>query len=278
MKEIVLLFNFISNWMIQPPSNSPQRQTRLRLPFENRPSDIGVWSYDHRIGLCSMVIFMLVLGIIFVSAKITIGSRIQIDGFIIDLHEPPKPIEQQEPEEKRLTEQDFSDVKNLTSNENAKELNEKLRDDRGTKASEIYNEADKVQQKIRANRESYESGLREEQAMIDAKNKDKQTTKREDTKVKGRVTVSFSLVNPLRSSDKLVVPAYRCEGGGEIVVNITVNNNGQVTSASIDKSRSDTDNCMTTTALNAARGSRFNVDSSAPSRHDGTISYIFIPQ
>lgn len=264
--------------MTHPSPNSPQRQTRLRLPFENRPSDIGVWSYDHRIGLCSMVIFMLVLGIIFISAKITIGSRIQIDGFIIDIQEPPEPIEEQKPEEKQLTEQDFSDVKNLTSNQNAKQLNEQLRDDRGTKASEIYNEADKVQQKIRANRESYESGLREEQAMIDAKNKGKETVKREDTKVKGRVTVSFSLMNPVRSSERLVVPAYRCEGGGEVVVNITVNNNGQVTSASIDKSRSENDNCMTTTALNAARGSRFNVDSSAPSRHEGTISYIFIPQ
>ena len=38
------------------------------------------------------------------------------------------------------------------------------------------------------------------------------------------------------------------------------------------------DECMRETALQAARGSLFNIDASAPARHNGTITYIFIPQ
>lgn len=49
----------------------------------------------------------------------------------------------------------------------------------------------------------------------------------QDRKVKGRVTVSFSLTDPVRTSRYLAVPAYKCEGGGEVVVEITVNRGGR---------------------------------------------------
>jgi TonB family protein len=73
----------------------------------------------------------------------------------------------------------------------------------------------------------------------------------------------------------LDVPAYRCEGGGEVVVRITVNPAGDVTAASI---LSGGDECMRSTALQSARKSRFDINNSAPTRQNGTITYIFIPQ
>lgn len=35
------------------PDNKPKtvRRPRLKLPFDNRKEDAGVWAYDHRIGL-----------------------------------------------------------------------------------------------------------------------------------------------------------------------------------------------------------------------------------
>ena len=98
---------------------------------------------------------------------------------------------------------------------------------------------------------------------------------RQDRKVKGRVTVSFSLTDPVRTSRSLNIPAYRCEGGGDVVVEITVNRAGEVVNARV---QSGGDECMRESALRAARVSRFNIDQSAPARQQGTITYIFIPQ
>ena len=73
----------------------------------------------------------------------------------------------------------------------------------------------------------------------------------------------------------LAVPAYKCEGGGEVVVEITVNRAGDVTNARVVEGG---DECMRSSALGSARRSRFNIDDSAPARQQGTITYIFIPQ
>ena len=82
------------------------------------------------------------------------------------------------------------------------------------------------------------------------------------------MTVSFSLVDPVRHARHLVVPAYQCEGGGEVVVRITVNRAGEVTHASVASGG----------AVRAARNSVFDINDAAPARHTGTITYIFIPQ
>ena len=84
--------------------------------------------------------------------------------------------------------------------------------------------------------------------------------------------------NRLRHSVHLEVPAYRCRRGGTVVVNITVNRNGNVVSASVDKGLSETDECMQQTAVGAARSSRFDINTSAPERQSGTITYVFVAQ
>lgn len=47
------------------------------------------------------------------------------------------------------------------------------------------------------------------------------------------MTVSFSLTDPVRTSRSLNIPAYRCEGGGDVVVEITVNRAGEVVNARV---------------------------------------------
>ena len=127
---------------------------------------------------------------------------------------------------------------------------------------------------MRANREAYEAGLAEERAIRERRGREEGAEHR-DSKVKGRVTVSFSLTDPVRTSRWLEVPAYQCEGGGEVIVTITVNRAGEVTAARVSEGGDD---CMREAALRAARSSLFNIDSSAPARQNGTITYIFIPQ
>lgn len=257
------------------------RGQKLRLPFENRPTDVGSWSYDHRFGLCVTVIFFLLIGIVVLSVKIRVKS-IQVVGYVLNIQIPeldiiePKP--EPKPKDKVLTREDFSDVKNAISNEQAEESDQDSESQDEFKES-LLNEAKDAVEGTSSNREAYEQGLRDEQAIIDSKrNKPKEAEKRENVKVAGNVTVSFSFVDPIRQSVDHDVPAYMCEGGGTVVINATVNHNGDVVAASVDKKLSTSDECITSTALKAAKGFRFNVDSSAPNRHQGTIKYIFIPQ
>ena len=238
------------------------RRPKLRLPFDNRREDAGEWAFDHRAGLCVTLIAYLLLAIAFVGAKIVVGGRPAAQGFYIDLQQ----LEQLAAEKERLEREvrrrqqqepiDWKSIRNDVSNENAK-LDESLRDDRGTNTAALNDAADAAQERMRANREAYERG------------------ESSDRKVQGRVTVSFSLVDPVRHARHLVVPAYQCEGGGEVVVRITVNRAGEVTHASV---ASGGDDCMRETAVRAARNSVFDINDAAPARHTGTITYIFIPQ
>lgn len=261
------------------PDNKPKpvRRPRLKLPFDNRKEDAGVWAYDHRIGLCVTIIAYLVLMIAFVSSKIVVGRKPHTQGMYIDL----QTLAELEKERDRLQQQvrdrqqdpiDWKSVQNQVSNENA--LNEKLRDDRGTNAAALNDAAAEAARRMQANREAYEQGLAEERA-IRERNGAGEDTEHQDRKVKGRVTVSFSLTDPVRTSRSLNIPAYRCEGGGDVVVEITVNRAGDVVNARV---QSGGDECMRESALRAARVSRFNIDDSAPARQQGTITYIFIPQ
>ena len=241
------------------PTPEPEKRVkrpRLRLPFEKRKQDAGSWTYDHRIGLCVTLIAYLVLMIAFVSSKIVVGRKPHTQGMYIDLQTLAE-LEQERDRLERLARErqeqdpiDWRSIQNQVSNENA--LNEKLRDDRGTNAAAL-NEERAIRQRRGAGEDS----------------------EHQDRKVKGRVTVSFSLTDPVRTSRYLAVPAYKCEGGGEVVVEITVNRAGDVTNARVVEGG---DECMRSSALGSARRSRFNIDDSAPARQQGTITYIFIPQ
>lgn len=256
----------------------PARRPRLRLPFDDRREDAGTWAYDHRMGLCITLIAYLVLMIVFVSSKIVVGRRTSAQGMYIDLQS----LAELEKERDRLQEEvrqrqqeeplDWKSIRNAASNENA--LDEQLKDDRGTNTAALNEAAAEAADRMRANREAYEQGLAEE-AAIRQRTGTEEGSEHQDRKVKGRVTVSFSLTDPVRTSRHLVVPAYQCEGGGDVEVEIGVNRSGEVVSARVVYGG---DACMRETALRAARASLFNIDPSAPAKQSGTITYIFIPQ
>lgn len=82
----------------------------------------------------------------------------------------------------------------------------------------------------------------------------KEGEKESGVKQKGSVLISYWL--PGRRDVSLYMPAYQCEGGGEVTVNITVNRNGKVVSASMKESSTNS-SCINDMAILAARNSRF---------------------
>ena len=285
--KIVILRDFVTNSTpmsadndnSKAPQSQPQRPQRIRLPFDNSREDAGEWAYDHRIGLCVTIIAYLVLGIIFVGSKLTLGRGSHTDGIYIDLSE----VELLEQERDRLLEEvkrnnsniDWSQFRNLQSNDNV--LDERLDNDHGPKSAELRESAADAAASMQSNREAYEQGLAEADALgrRPAEGDSKQTEQLNSDRRLSNVTVTLSLKDPVRYRRHLVVPAYQCEGGGEVVVSITVNRAGEVIAASVI---SGGDECMRSASLRAARNSTVNIDETAPIKQQGTITYIFIPQ
>jgi TonB family protein len=252
------------------------RKQRLKLPFMRRRTDPVTWIYDHRAGVFSLVALALVMATVFIGSRIVIRTEHRSDGIIVDvqtLEELQREIAQRQRENRMLqSEIDAQHIRNAISNEGADE------NDRPTNLSALNEDIDRTNQNLRGSREAWDQGLERIESMRGEKDATGEKNVNRDSRVKGTVQISFSLVNPTRYQVDLINPGYRCERGGQVTVRITVNRGGDVVAAEVDKASSTNDVCMHETALDAARRSRFDVNQTAPERHTGTITYLFIPQ
>ena len=300
LKEIVLLFGFYRETMQETSKPAPParpvppnvRPPRPRLPFEKGPTDLGSWAYEHRVGLCCMIIAYLAFGIVFVSVKIAMNQERVEGAMYIDLTDMQQALEtlQQQVPEQQDEGDDFSNVKNRISDENGRSesVGRTTVSTAGGGASSsksiadfmegLDEEAAAVAGRVKASQDGFAKGRREEQEMIarsKAQREAKEGEKESGVKQKGSVLISYWL--PGRRDVSLYMPAYQCEGGGEVTVNITVNRNGKVVSASMKESSTNS-SCINDMAILAARNSRFNVDDTGSDKQSGTITYIFVPQ
>ena len=300
LKEIVLLFGFYRETMQETSKPAPParpvppnvRPPRPRLPFEKGPTDLGSWAYEHRVGLCCMIIAYLAFVIVFVSVKIAMNQERVEGAMYIDLTDMQQALEtlQQQVPEQQDEGDDFSNVKNRISDENGRSesVGRTTASTAGGGASSsksiadfmegLDEEAAAVAGRVKASQDAFAKGRREEQEMIarsKAQREAKEGEKESGVKQKGSVLISYWL--PGRRDVSLYMPAYQCEGGGEVTVNITVNRNGKVVSASMKESSTNS-SCINDMAILAARNSRFNVDDTGSDKQSGTITYIFVPQ
>lgn len=89
---------------------------------------------------------------------------------------------------------------------------------------------------------------------------------------KRRTSVSYSLVD--RNNYRLPPPIYTCIEGGKVVINITVDSNGNVVEADFNAKSSGTSNgCLVDNAITYALKAKFN--SSDKDTQKGTITYLF---
>lgn len=92
----------------------------------------------------------------------------------------------------------------------------------------------------------------------------------------GDSNIEYQLEN--RYHLRLPIPIYLARGGGTVIVDISVNRQGRVVSATPRQNRSITDEQIYLYAQAAAQRTVFNADSKAPSIQNGTIRYTFVPQ
>lgn len=150
-----------------------------------------------------------------------------------------------------------------------------LRDDRNTDAEALYADAERLRNKLRNGTRSAAEEDMENEA-VDPGNNPSDNIDTGDNGYRGPSVISYSLDG--RKASRLSIPAYRCIGGGDVTVIISVDNSGNVVNARIHDDVSSDDRCLREFALRAARLSRFSSSSTAPLRQKGEIVYRFIPQ
>lgn len=146
-----------------------------------------------------------------------------------------------------------------------------LKDDRGTDAKQLYEDAARLQKELSQGfdvpNEDVAEVFRKDEA---PRKEEKQST------YSGPSVLSWNLEG--RKASKLPIPAYRCMGAGEVTVLIAVDPTGTVMMAKVDESCSSRDGCLRNFAVRAARMSRFSASQDAPAKQMGSITYSFIAQ
>jgi TonB family protein len=236
-------------------------------------------------GFLGTVILHLVVGIIFFSAKLS-GIYSQTAQIVV---ETPESVRQEQEElKKQPTKQELLDKRADAF------IASQIRSNRGVNQSShdpAANEKDlqQIQEDI-ANAQKQISSVQENLDRQDRmKESDDEDSKpivsapKKTEKIQGKLAVYkgptniyFDLAN--RRDLELYVPVYKCQGNGRVVINIIVNQSGDVENAQINKAKSDMDDCLFDAALDAAQRSRFNSDEKSPAKQKGSITYIFVAQ
>jgi TonB family protein len=90
-------------------------------------------------------------------------------------------------------------------------------------------------------------------------------------------TASYELAG--RNDLELPAPSYTCRTEGRVVVDIKVNQKGEVKSATLNTFRSNTTNeCLVNSAIQYAKRARFNQNFNAASLQSGTITFVYARQ
>ena len=238
----------------------------------------------NKVGILSTIVIHLLLITLFMVVQFgnlrKQKEKQQIFVDFVDLEELQKQVDQQKEEVKKLAQKELakeiqSQTRNIAVNEAEKEANQNI----DKMVNDIKSE---LNIKDRANASE----------VIAPKNEDKNDKKPNDaakkpdftinekgerTFYKGATTISFFLEG--RTHVYLPVPVYKCQGSGKVVMDIVVNTNGYVMSASINKAESKiTEDCLVEAANRAALTARFNASGAAPNKQKGRISYTFIAQ
>jgi TonB family protein len=101
-----------------------------------------------------------------------------------------------------------------------------------------------------------------------------QTKKKEAPESSNRKsTIRYSLVD--RTDEFLPIPIYLCEAGGKIVINITVDAQGNVIDTYVNSSSTSTNECLIESALEYAKEAKFNA-SPGKKNQLGSITFNFI--
>lgn len=256
---------------------------------ENQSKGFKRWIIDHQVGLLGTIVFHLLVLLVVIALKLNPVKNVK-DKIYVEFQETPaapktdpaKLVQEllKKADSKIITQlQDnrATMVRNVAVNNNLDKLTDKLVDDKFGKSNPVYEEARQLAARMKANQQLYKKSLEADKTPSNQQGQmgGGGVHSSSEKAYKGASVLSYSVEG--RQGTYLPVPAYLCEGGGDVVVNIMVNQRGVVVDAAIS-ARTTASECLFAEALKAAKRSRFTMDEKAPAAQKGSITYRFVAQ
>lgn len=223
-------------------------------------------------GIAGTIIFHLLLLIVFLSVKLgDIKSKheeiISLELNIEDYKTIEQIIKESKPEVKEMPQLDNRTLSNIASN-TAEELTKEISTENFEK--EIMKELgmEEINPK-------YDKSLPDDPEM-EAPPKEKDNQNKETGQNVGQTRITYALEDK-RKAKYIDRPIYLCQGGGTVIIRISIDQAGNVIDAKVE-STSTSEQCVAETALESARNFIFQSNYNSPRKVDGTITYIFVAQ
>ncbi len=226
----------------------------------------------------SLLIYLVIFSFL-IASSIKTPIPEEYDGFLVDfedLEQLELPI---------LT--DVNKDNSIDDNKLNVAVNEALKDKPTSNPYDYYNmeeQSDDYKNELIKNalsEEEYDEYINKdyEYDVEDFKNdevKNEVKKEKKESNYQGATYIKYNLKD--RHDRKLIIPTYKCEGYGKVVVKIVVNKLGKVTKAEIISSSANGSDCLNNAALSSAKNSIFDKNINAPNKQTGTISYTFKEQ
>jgi hypothetical protein len=222
-------------------------------------------------GILGTVAVHLLVLIIFLVARLDKVRDVHQESIVIEFDEEEyKTLKQLMEERKNLLSdvQDLSssDAKNIAVN-TANQMEEEISTDKYLEQLKEELGIDELNQQLDRSLNDLE---------IESESGKKKNPDEEENKVySGPTRIEFSLEG--RTARYIHIPVYKCQGMGKVMVDIIVNQQGEVISTALASATTD-ETCIIETAIHSASISLFNIDTHAEAKQKGTISYEFVAQ
>jgi len=241
------------------------------------------------VGILGTVIIHLIAAIIFMSFQLKSIDKPESEQIIVDFSETPVPeiitkeIELPPDQIERILKGD-EEMLNIARNLSNKSEQKIDASDYIDKVKEELIKSGKLGEDNYIDEQKKAAMNKGDEAII-AENKNNRKEAKENidesqkmaANYKGPTRIYYDL--PGRNHLYLPIPIYLCEGSGRVMLNIEVNQKGEVLKAQVAPSESTTsDPCLIETAVNTALLSRFNPDVKSQKIQKGTLTYIFVAQ
>jgi outer membrane biosynthesis protein TonB len=248
--------------------------------FDEEKHSFGKFFRENRVGIYTTVSVHLLAIILLLLYRLQDLGKIEIP-FILDFsQQEAKEVQLQKQERRKQFEKELDDILTPTRHHTLRnvavdETEQVLRDDRHKNPSDIYDEAQRVQERLDASRQALQQQQGGDEVLRPA-GTDAAASESSAETYKGPSVLSYNLDG--RKAMRLPIPVYQCRGSGDVTVRIEVDRGGYVVNTTIDTAASTGNACLTEAAKRAAKTSRFATSDKAPARQQGHIVYRFIAQ
>lgn len=237
-------------------------------------------------GVMGTLIFHILLVVIFWLAELNKNVKIEKEqAILVDLQvkdkieDPVKPEIKQQQEKNMASDQSMKNIQQSRSNHAVNDAS----NEKGSKKDKFFDD-------------NYKQDIEQAQKMVADVNKQlskkippikkfempEATTEGQDPDsiknviYSGKSNIHYFLEN--RFHVRLPIPVYLAKSGGEVKVDIQVDQSGKVIKAEAKTTRSTNDPTLTEYAVQAAERTVFNADAKAPAIQKGSITYKFVAQ